>query len=82
MPVGPQRSSLGPGLTWPCPIVGQAADSQKSLEILSLKEASRIYVPTRMYLPHRFESPINPDQTQMVGQRMQKLHFFNGTGSR
>lgn len=80
--MGLQRSSLGPRLSWTHPIVGQEADSLKGLETLLLREASRIYVQRHMYLTHRFESPINLDQTQMIVQLMQKRHFFNRTGSR
>lgn len=40
-----------------------------------LAEAPWVYVLIHMHLIHKFEVPINLEQTQMIVQVMQKLYF-------
>lgn len=81
-PMGSLRTPVPPRLSQTHPVVGQAADSPRSLETLLLSEAPWVHVLLHMYLIHVFEASMNLDQTQMIVQLMQKLHFSNRTGSR
>lgn len=78
--MGSLRTSVDPRLSQTHPIVGQAADSPRSLETLLLSEV--VHALLHMSLIHVFEASMNLDQTQMIVQLMQKLHFSNRTGSR